>query len=54
VPTGNGDRVTAYRKNVKGVIVAPALFMGVKQSRREPMRLQVASMLRSSALCGGS
>jgi len=27
VPTGQWSPVTAYRKNVKGVIIAPALFM---------------------------
>jgi peptide/nickel transport system substrate-binding protein len=27
IPTGQWSPVTAYRKNVKGVIIAPALFM---------------------------
>ena len=27
IPTGQWSPVTAYRKNLKGVIIAPALFM---------------------------
>jgi len=27
IPTGQWSPVTAYRRNIKGIIIAPALFM---------------------------
>jgi len=27
IPTGQWSPVTAYRENIKGIIIAPALFM---------------------------